>query len=65
MTYWKDDKCIAVTTDPCHKTKGLYIGNRYVIQRVASFRNEEDAKAFENMLHEFLEPLLRMEDDLK
>ena len=54
MTYWKGDDCIAITTDPCHKRKGLYIGNKYCIQRVATFSSNEMADAFDKDLCEFL-----------
>ena len=54
MTYWRGDDCIAITTDPCHKRKGLYIGNKYCIQRVATFSSDEVAEQFDRYLCEFL-----------
>ena len=54
MTYWKGDVCISITNDNCHKKKGLYIGNRYCIQRIATFRNDEDAEYFEKFFESFL-----------
>ena len=53
-SYWKGDECIAITDDPYHKRKGLYIGNKYCIQRLATFRNNEDAEAFEKFFEWFL-----------
>lgn len=54
MTYWKDDDCIAITKDPLHKRKGLYIGNRYCIQRVATFSSDEFADGFDKYFAAFL-----------
>ena len=54
MTYWKGDECISITSDPNHKRKGLFAGNRYYIQRVATFSNNEVADAFDKYLCEFL-----------
>ena len=52
--YIKGDACIGITSDPCHKRKGLYIGNLYCIQRVATFRNDADAELFDKLLGEFI-----------
>lgn len=54
MTYWKGDDCISITTDPCHKRKGLYVGNRYCIQRVATFASDEIADGFDKYFAAFL-----------
>ena len=51
--YFKGDACIGITSDPCHKRKGLYIGNLYCIQRIATFRNDADAEAFDRLLGVF------------
>lgn len=53
-SYWKGDECIAITTDPCHKTKGLYVGNKYCITRLATFTNNKDAEDFEKFFEWFL-----------
>lgn len=63
MTYWKGDECISITNDPYHKRKGLYVGNRFVIHRIATFNTNEDAEEFDNMLGEFFKPLLENETD--
>jgi hypothetical protein len=52
-TYRKGDSVISIGNDLCHKTKGLYIGNQYVIQRVATFHADGDAEAFERFFCEF------------
>lgn len=53
-SYWKGDECISITNDPYHKKKGLYVGNKYYITRLATFTNNEDAEAFEKFLEWFL-----------
>ena len=53
-TYFKGDVCIAITVDPCHKRKGLYIGNRYCIQRVATFSSDDVADAFDKFFCKFI-----------
>lgn len=65
MTYWMGDKCITITKDPFHKRKGLYVGNRYMIQRLATFNSDEDAEEFDAVLTEFFEPLLRQQKEVK
>lgn len=54
MIYWKGDVCISITDDPYHKKKGLFIGNKYCIQRIATFSNDEDAEYFEKFFELFL-----------
>lgn len=54
ITYKKGGQSIAIGTDPYHKRKGLYIGNDYAIQRIATFNNDDDAKAFDTILMQFL-----------
>ena len=54
MIYWKGNECIGISSDPCHKRKGLYVGNRYCIQRVATFANDEFAEDFDMFLCRFL-----------
>lgn len=54
MTYWKGNDCIAIMTDPNHKRKGLFVGNRYCIQRVATFVSDDYADEFDKYLCGFL-----------
>lgn len=54
MIFWKGDTCMTVTTDPCHKRKGLYIGNKYCIQRVATFADDQTAEYFDKFMCDFL-----------
>lgn len=61
MTYWKGDRCIAITNDPYHKRKGLYVGKGNVLYRIATFNSDEDARKFDAVLTEFFEPLLETE----
>ena len=53
-SYWKGDKCIAITDDPYHKKKGLYVGNKYCITRLATFTNNDNAESFDKFLEWFL-----------
>ena len=53
-TYWRGDVCVAITKDPAHKRKGLYIGNKYCIERLATFSNDEAAEQFERFMNKFL-----------
>ena len=52
-TYTKGDATIAIGSDPHHKRKSLYIGNKYCIHRVASFSNDEAAEGFEEIFEWF------------
>ena len=63
MTYWKGDDCISITTDPDHKRKGLYVGNRYCIQRVATFASDDFADGFDKYFAAFLGLAEGAEDD--
>lgn len=54
MIFWNGDECIAITDDPYHKKKGLYVGNKYRIRRMATFTNNEDAEIFEKFFTWFL-----------
>ena len=63
MTYFKGDDCIAIMNDPYHKKKGLYVGNMYCIQRIATFRNDSDAEAFEKFFAWFLGLREKKEDE--
>lgn len=53
-SYWKGDECICITCDPYHKKKGLYVGNKYCIQRIATFTNDETADYFDEYFAKFL-----------
>ena len=53
-SYWKGDDCIVITNDPYHKRKGLYVGNKYVIQRIATVGSDKYADDFEKFFEKFL-----------
>jgi len=55
MTYKKGDMVLVITEDGYHKKRGLFIGNKYVIERVATFSNNQCADQFEEFLCRFLD----------
>lgn len=54
MTYTKGDKSISVIQLHGYKNKGLYVGKKNNLTKVASFSGEEEAALFCSVFEDFL-----------